>query len=435
LSEPRTRVAYAEALSLVLADARALDAERVPLRDSLGRALAEAVVSPVDLPPWDNAAMDGYAVRAADVRGASAARPAVLRVVGEVAAGGDASSVRLGLGEAVRISTGAPVPADADTVVRVEDTDAGTHEVRVTNDRDAAGAAPLPRNVRPRGEDVRAGTVVLDAGTTLGPGPLGVLASVGCASPAVVRRPRVAIVSSGDELVDVGAFDAVRAGRRIVSSNSYALAAQVTLAGATVVDNGVVRDDLDAIAERFAAALDGGCDVLVTSGGISVGPHDHTRAALKSLGLVQRFWRARLRPGGPLGFGVVRRGGRDVPWLGLPGNPVSAMVTFELFGRPLLRRLGGHRRAFRRVVSAVLAEPLSTPAPLTHFLRATLDVDDAGRLAARLTGAQGSNLLTSMARADALLVIPEEVSELPAGAAVRAMLLGDGALDAERAPA
>jgi molybdopterin molybdotransferase len=136
-----------------------------------------------------------------------------------------------------------------------------------------------------------------------------------------------------------------------------------------------------------------------------------------------------------LGFGVVRRGGRDVPWLGLPGNPASAMVTFELFGRPLLRRLGGHRRVFRRVVSAVLAEPLSTPAPLTHFLRATLDVDDAGRLMARLTGAQGSNLLTSMARADALLVLPEDVSELPAGAAVRAMLLGDDALDAERSPA
>jgi molybdopterin molybdotransferase len=149
----------------------------------------------------------------------------------------------------------------------------------------------------------------------------------------------------------------------------------------------------------------------------------------------QRFWRARIRPGGPIGFGVLRRDGRDVPWLGLPGNPVSAMVTFELFGRPLLRTLAGHRRPFRRVVSAKLAEPVRTPTRLTHFLRATLDLDDAGRLLARLTGAQGSNLLTSMARADGLLVVPEEMDEAPAGTVLRAMLLGDDSLDTERPPA
>jgi molybdopterin molybdotransferase len=433
-SQPLTRLSFPDALAAVLDGARPLDTEIVPLRAALGRALAARAVSPVALPPWDNAAMDGYAVRATDVLGASAARAVALRVVGEVAAGGDASTVHVGPNEAIRISTGAPVPPGADAVVRVEDTAAGPDVVRVTDDRDVRGPTPAQRNVRPRGEDVRAGEAVLDAGTTVTPAQLGVLASIGCADVSVVRRPRVALVSSGDELVDVDGFDEVRAGRRIVSSNSYALLAQAQLAGAAAVDHGVARDDLGALRDRLADALDAGCDVLVTSGGISVGDHDHTRDALSALGLTQRFWRVRMRPGGPFGFGVVSRGGREVPWLGLPGNPVSAMVTFELFGRPLLRTLAGHRRVFRRTVQVTLAESVRAAAPLTHFLRATLAAQDDGRLAARLTGAQGSNLLTSMARADALLVVPEDVREAPPGTVLRALLLGDDALDTHERP-
>ncbi|MBV9878961.1 MAG: molybdopterin molybdotransferase MoeA [Gemmatirosa sp.] len=429
-----TRLAFADALAAVLDDVAALPPERVPLRAALGRALAADVVSPVDLPPWDNAAMDGYAVRAADVRGASADGPVTLRVAGAIPAGGDASAVTLAPGDAARISTGAPVPSTADAVVRVEDTDGGAQVVCIVDDRDVRGDAPQRRNVRPRGEDVRAGARALGGGATIDAAALGVLASVGCATVPVARRPRVAIVSSGDELVTVEEFAEVVAGRRIVSSNTYTLEAQARLAGADVAELGFARDDVGAMRDRFAAALDGGCDVLVTSGGISVGEHDHTREALGALGLAQRFWRARIRPGGPLGFGVLPRpDGRVVRWLGLPGNPVSAMVTFELFGRPLLRRLGGHQRAFRRAVAVTLAERVATPAPLTHFLRASVDVDDDGRLVARLTGAQGSNLLTSMACADALLVVPEAVGEVPAGGVLRALLLGSDALDAEAA--
>lgn len=428
MSEAPTRVSYAEALAAVLHGAVALDAESVPLAESLGRGLAEPVVSDVDLPPWDNAAMDGYAVRAADVRGASRDTPRELRVSGEIAAGADGAMVRLEPGTAIRISTGAPVPVGADAVVRLEDTDRGEAVVTVVDDRDVSGDAPLPRNVRPRGEDVHAGVVVLEAGATVGAATLGVLASVGRATVSVVRRPRVAFVSSGDELVSVEQFAEVRAGRRVVSSNSYALAAAARAAGALPTDHGVAPDDRVALRERLATALDAGCDVLISSGGISVGAHDHTRDALASLGAELRFWRARIRPGGPIGFGIVRRDGCDVPWLGLPGNPVSALVTFELFGRPLLRTLGGHARVMRRSFPVRVAAPIRAAAGLTHFLRATLDADADGTLLARLTGAQGSNLLTSIARADALLVVPEHAGDVPAGATLTALLL-DAALD------
>ncbi len=347
----------------------------------------------------------------------------------------------LGSGDAVRISTGAPVPETRTAVVRVEDTvsagdaEASTSDgrVAVVDDRDVRGATAVQRHVRPRGEDVPAGTTVLEAGTTITAADAGVLASVGAAQVHVVRRPRLALVSSGDELVDVDAFDEVLGGRRIVSSNGYTLAAQATLAGAEVRDLGATPDDRDVLRDRLAAALNDarGCDVLVTSGGVSVGAHDHTRDALTDLGLTLAFWRVRIRPGGPFGFGTLRdASGRIVRWLGIPGNPVSAMVTMELFGRPLLRRLGGHARVHRRRVSVRVLDPIRTPAPLTHFLRASLDVDASGQLVARLTGAQGSNLLTSMARADALLVIPEDVAELPAQSTVSAILLGEGALDA-----
>jgi molybdopterin molybdotransferase len=426
-----TRLALSDAVARVLEGRAPLGSERVPLTESVGRVLATAVVSPVDLPPWDNASMDGYAVRASDVAGASTDNPRTLHVIGEIAAGG-AATIAIGEGEAVRISTGAPVPASADAVVRVEDTDRGNERVMVTDDRDVRGATRDRRNVRPRGEDVRSGQTVLEAGAAIGPAQLGVLASVGAASLDVVRRPHVAFVSSGDELVDVGRFAEVEAGERIVSSNSYTVPALARAWGATATDHGLARDDVAALGERLGAAIAGGCDVLVTSGGISVGEHDHTRAALASFGLRQHFWRVRIRPGGPFGFGTVRApDGREIPWLGLPGNPVSAMVTFELFGRPLLRRLGGHPYLFRAAPNVTLAHDVTAVAPLTHFLRAIVTVDDEGRLVARLTGAQGSNLLTSMAAANALLVVPEHVTHAPAGSMLRAMLL-DGVSDAER---
>ncbi|MGH7638700.1 MAG: molybdopterin molybdotransferase MoeA, partial [Gemmatimonadaceae bacterium] len=306
-----------EACDAVLREVTPLPAVEVPIGEALGRVLAEDVVSPLALPPWDNASMDGYALRAEDIVGASAATPAILGVVGTIAAGASADRVVVGRGEAVRIMTGAPVPPGADTVVRVEDSDGGEVRVRITSDRDAG------RNIRPRGEDVAAGAPVASRGEELRPGQIGFLAAVGRSRLSVVRRPRVAVLASGDELVEVERFDEVvaRGGGRIVSSNSYALEAAVRAAGADVIALGVVRDDPDALRARIA---DCDCDLLITTGGVSVGAFDHTRRVITELGGegVHRFWRVRIRPGAPTGFGVVR----GTPWLGLPGNPVSALV-------------------------------------------------------------------------------------------------------------
>jgi molybdopterin molybdotransferase len=305
-------------------------------------------------------------------------------------------------------------------VVRVEDTDAGTTVVRIRDARDAR------KNVRPRGEDFRSGDEVLPAGATIGPAQIGVLASLGLASVWVHRRPRVAIVGSGDELVDLDRFHEVLAGKRIVSSNSYTLAALVRRAGGVPVDLGVAPDTLDALRALLARA--DGADLLVTSAGASVGESDFTRQALTSLGAELAFWRVRMRPGAPLGFGTLH--GR--PWLGLPGNPVSAMVTFELFARPLIRKLLGHRRLHRQPVPVVLDEPVTIGARLTHFLRAVVEVGSDGVLHARLTGPQGSGILTSMSRANALLIVPDDRPLTAAGERLHALLLSDEAQLADR---
>lgn len=389
------------------------------MREALGCVTAEDVVSPLALPPWDNASMDGYAVLADDLEGASPSNPVLLRVVGTIPAGG-ASSRRVGRGEAMRIMTGAPVPPGADTVVRVEDTDGGETSVRVTADRDAL------RNIRPRGEDVTRGAVALPRGTELGPGQVGLLVSVGRARVRVHRRPRVAILASGSELVDVDRFDEVLAGSRIVSSNSYTLEAAVAQAGGVPIPLGIVGDDPVAL-RRVLESAD--CDLLLTTGGVSVGAFDFTRAVLADLGLEQRFWRVRIRPGAPVGFGVLK----GTPWLGLPGNPVSTLVTFELFARPAIRRMRGHSLPFRRPQQVRAGEAMTINAPLTHFLRARL-VADAGGYVARLTGPQGSGLLSSMAYADALLVIPPERTRVEAGEMVEALLLRDDVNHTETPP-
>lgn len=377
--------------------------------------LAEDIRSPLALPPWDNASMDGYAVRSADVRAASTANPVVLRVVGTVAAGAPTGS-RLGAGEALRIMTGAPVPAGADSVIRVEDTDAGTSTVHVLADRDVL------RNIRPRGEDIGKGDVAVASGVELFPGHVGLLASVGRGEVRVYRRPRVAVLASGDELVDVDRFDEVLSGDgtsgKIVTSNSYSLEAAARQAGAETLSLGVVGDDPVALRDRLTSCE---CDLLLTTGGVSVGEFDFTRSVLAELGATHRFWRVRIRPGAPLGFGLLR----GTPWLGLPGNPVSTLVTFELFARPAIRKMMGHSLLFRRPVRVRMAEAVTIgAAPLTHFLRAEL-VNQDEVLTARLTGPQGSGLLTSMARANALLIVPPERGRIEAGELVDALVLRD----------
>jgi molybdopterin molybdotransferase len=407
-----------EAVAEITRDIEPLTVERVALLDALGRVLATAAVAPYTLPQWDNSAMDGYAVRAADIDDATADNPIVLPVLETIAAGGFATQ-GLGVGEAMRIMTGAPIPVGADTVVRVEDTDGGIDRVSIRNTRDSR------KNIRPLGEDFRKGSVVIAGGTPLAAAQLGVLASLGYGEVDVHRRPVVAIAGSGDELVDLDRFDEVVAGKKIVASNRYTLDALVRQAGGIPKHLGNAADtpeSLRAVLERSR-----GCDLLVTSAGASVGEFDYTRQVLESLGAELRFWRVRMRPGAPLGFGMLD--GR--PWIGLPGNPVSAMVTFELFARPVIRRMLGHRRLFRRPVPAVLEEPVSIGARLMHFLRAVTRVREDGVLTARLTGPQGSGILTSMSQANALLVVPEDRSRVEAGERLNVLPLSEEAQLAE----
>jgi len=411
-----------EAARLILEYVAPLSPVRRPLREALDLVLAEDVASPIDLPPWDNSAMDGYAARAADVEGASAGRKVVLAVIESVAAG-QFPARPIGPGQATRIFTGAPLPAGADTVVRQEDTEDGGGDpkrVTVVTGRDAR------KNVRYRGEDIRKGEVVLPAGTALEPAQLGVLASIAHGTPLVHRAPRVAFMGSGDEIVDLDRSDEILAGRKIATSNSYTLHALIRRAGGIPLDLGLARDTKDSLREHLAGGEGGGgardADLLVTTAGVSVGEHDFVREVLAELGCDMKLWRIRMRPGAPLGFGLLH----GTPWIGLPGNPVSTMVTFELFVRPAIRRLLGHRLPFRRTVPVCMGERVTLGPRLRHFLRAVVRPEGAGgALVARLTGPQGSGILTSMARANALLIVPEDRAEVSAGDTLAALLLDD----------
>lgn len=403
------------AVGRILAAVEPLPVESVPLSQTLDRVLAHDAVSPIDHPPWDNSAMDGFAVRAADVRGATRERPIRLRVTEEVAAG-EFATRPVAAGEAIRIMTGAPLPEGADGVVRIEHTDAAEGMVRVFDDSDAG------RNVRPRGEDIRAEETVLRAGHRLRPGEIGVLASIGMATVPVHRRAHVALLATGDELVDVHQFPAVRSGRRIVNSNSYALAAAVRATGGVPLDLGIATDDTADVHAKVSGALD--VDALVTTAGASVGDHDVVKDALEGIGLEVEFWRVTMRPGSPVSFGLIRRpGARPLPVFGLPGNPVSALVTCEVLVRPALRRMHGRADVFPRTVQVRAAHTIRSTPTLTHFLRVTLTRAGDGMLDATLTGAQGSGMLTSVARADALLVVPLGVDVLEPGETATAILL------------
>jgi molybdopterin molybdotransferase len=418
-------LAPADAARRILAEVRRQPPLRIPLDDALGSVLADAAVSPLDIPPWTNSAMDGYAARAADVRGARREAPKRLRVI-EVLPAGRFPSLPVETGECARIFTGAPLPEGADSVIRQEDTDLGVRgqgvgvaggEVRILNDRDCGV------NIRRVGEDIRKGQLVLAEGTELGPAQLGVLASLAVAHPVVYRRPRVGILGGGDEIVDVDQPEEILSGRKVASSNTHTLLALVRQAGGEPVNLGIAADTPDSIKERLAGA--GDCDLLVTSAGISVGEHDYLRAVLEELGAELRFWKLRMRPGAPVGFGVLG----STPWIGLPGNPVSTMVTFELFVRPTIRKMMGHPLPFRGVVAVRVAEPIRLGPKLQHFLRAVVTPSHRERSEAiydaRLTGPQGSGILTSMVKANALLIIPEGQHETPEGALASALVLDD----------
>jgi molybdopterin molybdotransferase len=397
-------IPIAEARRRVLEAVRPLPSEAVPVERLDGRVLAEEVESGVDVPPFDNSAMDGFAV----VSGPASR----LRVVGESRAGAP-SPVTVERGSAVRISTGAQVPEGADAVIPVERTASSDGTVEVPDVTPGA-------NVRRAGEDVRFGQTVLPAGAELGPAEVAVLASVGRAEARCARRPRVALLVTGDELVAPG--EKLGPGR-IWSSNGYALAAQAERAGAEVIHAGAVTDDAAQTRDALAPAL-ADSDLVCVSGGVSVGPHDHVRSAFAELGVEETFWGVALRPGKPTWFGTADRDDRRVLAFGLPGNPVSAIVTFHLFARPALRALQGASPEGSRA-SAVLDEPVRRNPRREQAVRCRLRAADDGWHAAP-TGEQGSHVLTSMLRADALALVPSGEGELERGERVQIELLGGG---------
>lgn len=392
-----TGIDLAEAWRLVLDEVPLLPREVVSIREALGRVLAEAVVSGRTLPPADCSAMDGYAVRADD---AAEDGPVELAVAFEVAAGGRAPRP-LAPGEAVRILTGAPLPEGADAVVRQEEVEREGDRIRVR------GPVARGRDIRPAGEDVKAGDRVLDPGTRLLPAHVGFLASLGRTLVSVRRRPRVALVSGGDELVEP---DRDASGGRIVSSNSYSLHAQCLEAGAEPSYLGIARDRPEELEARLAEGLT--ADVLVSSAGVSVGDRDFVRPVLEKLGCRIHFHGVKIKPGYPVLFGRFPPPGPLV--FGLPGNPVSAMVTFECLVRPALLRMQGVGRCFRPLVRAELSHDLEKGAGRLHLVRVQLDRGASGILATA-TGSQSSGVLRSMTLAQGLLVVPAEVTRLRRG--------------------
>lgn len=410
----REGLTVVEAQDLILEATPILGAETLSASDAAGRVLAEAIVSTRRHPPSDCSAMDGYAVRREDLLGTSAERPKRLPVVYEVAAGGRAARP-LEAGEVARIFTGAPLPPGADAVVKQEDTDMGSERVVI---RVEPG---IREHVRDGGEDFEIGDRLIESGCVLGPSHLGVLASVGRTLVSVHQRPRVAILSGGDELVEP---DRSAEGGKIVSSNSYTLAAQCREVGALPTYLGIARDTPEAIETRMRAGL--GADVLVSSAGVSVGEHDHVRDVLEKVGCQLRFWGVLMKPGYPLAFGIIEKTGQLV--FGLPGNPVSTAVTFEEFVRPALRKMMGHRAVHRPVVQATLSDAIYKSAGRLHFVRVALEMTSSGILATP-TGNQSSGVLTSMIRGQGLAVIPLESESVAAGETVMVQVLDPGFFD------
>ena len=403
-----------EARRLVLQRTAPLGPEPVELRDALGRVLAEPITSAAAVPAFDNSAMDGYAVRAADVHAAGAGSPVTLEVVAESRAGAPAGR-GLEPGQAIAISTGAVVPDGADVVVRVEDTDGGRERVEIR------AAADAGANVRRAGEDIAEGDTVLEAGVEVGPAEIGVIASVDRPRIVCGRRPRVTVLTTGDELLEPG--EPLRPGA-IRNSNSYSVGALVERSGAVLDGTEIVRDDAEATEDSLRRAL--ASDVTVVCGGVSVGPHDHVRPALERLGVEQVFWGVALRPGKPTWFGVAPRNpaagpGRSLVF-GLPGNPVSSMVTFLLFARPAIRAMLGAAPDPTRAATAILDADYAKQPGRAHLIRVRLELADDGWHATP-TGDQGSHVLTSMLGADALAILPSDSGDLAAGERVAIELL------------
>lgn len=413
-----------EAQDRVLKAFKPLGATRVPILDAVDRFAAEDVWSDVDIPPHDNSSMDGYAVQAADTAGATSDIPITLTVIGDLPAGYVPEREVLS-GTAVRIMTGAPLPPGADAVVKVEDT------ASVGEDVDILAEVAPGNYVRLSGEDVRRGSLILPKGTRLRSQEIGMLAALGRPEIAVGRRPRVAVLATGDELV---AIDESLAPGKIRNANSYSNAAQIAHHGGEPVVLGIARDTVEELTARIEEGLRQGVDLFLTSGGVSVGRFDLVKDVLAAQGSMD-FWRVRMKPGKPLAFGRLdlpsewdKTGGggagatTSIPILGLPGNPVSVMVSFEMFVRPALLKMQGARKLRRPTVEATLMDEIEYKDERRHYVRVQL-VWEEDEYHAYLTGDQGSGILSSMLKANALAVIPEDWDHAPAGARVEAMML------------
>ena len=407
-----------EALERILGFFGVLDSEHKPLLDAIGQVLAKDAVSQFDIPPLDNSAMDGYAVRTGDLASAGEHSPVVLRVVGTVAAG-QLPDRPVEAGTAIRIMTGAPVPDGADAVVPFEETDEVARRESGADPAEIAvnTSVEVGSDIRPAAQDIARGQVVLAKGTALRPAEIGVLASLGYETVEVVRRPVVAILSTGDELLEPGSSHDPG---KIYDSNTFSVAAGVLRYGGVPKLLGIARDNLDSMNAKLREGLES--DILITSAGVSKGDYDMVKDVLAKRGKID-FWSVRMRPAKPLAFGVLdASGGRKVPHLGLPGNPVSALVAFEQFGRPAIRKMLGKTKSAKPTITAILDDPIVNTDGRRVYARAIITKKN-GAYHARLTGHQSSNLLTSMARANGLAICPEHLPRKEAGERVDVQMI------------
>ncbi len=406
-----------QAQDIILQHIQCLDAESVPIERALGRVLAEDVVSNRNHPPYDVSAMDGYAIRFADVKGAAKDVPVKLKVVDDIRAG-DSPKCVVGPGEASMIMTGAPVPDGADAVIRVEDTSRRSHKGRHSkevhpDEVDIRAEVPRGNNIRSMGENMKLGDAVLHVGAVIRPGEIGILSMVKKAKVSVFRCPTVAILATGDELE---ALDEPLNPEKIPNSNTYSTMAQIQALGIEPVLLGIARDTREHLEEKLRQGLQ--YDVLIVTGGVSVGHHDFVRPTLQDLGITMHFWRVAMRPGHPMAFGT----GPKTKVFALPGNPVAGMVCAEEFIVPAIRKMMGFDRLYRLTVEATVSRDVKDRAGRMHFMRARL-TGEGDNLRVESVGAQGSGILMSMVQADVLMIVPADCDHLAKGERVRVQLL------------
>lgn len=402
------------ALKVVLKETKALNTETVKLTDSLKRVLGEDIYAQVDIPGFDNSAMDGYALRASDTKGASKNNFKLLEVITDLKAG-DVTQKILKANQAARIMTGAPIPKGTDGVIMVEDTKSqfpnskppGKEYVKIYKE------VKPGENIRKRGEDIKKGELIIKKGTLLHPAHIGILTSLGKAQIKVTRKPKVAILATGDELVDI---DEKLAPAKVRSSNTYILYTQVLKCGGIPKNLGIAKDNSKQLEKKITQGLD--CDIILTSGGVSVGKYDFVKDVLARLGTNIRFWKVAMRPGKPLVFGLIK----GILIFGLPGNPVSSMVSFEVFVRPAILKMLGQTNAEIKEADAVLEEDITKKKGIRYFLRAQTRWED-GACFTRTSGPQGSSILKSMASANSLIILPEELEFVEKGTPVTVRFL------------